>query len=88
VSTDTTEATTDADDAELNAECGAPATDANVWDADTPTVEGELAITTLASDYSVGAIVATGGPGAWSVQSCGPQVVPLYAMPGTTHTTA
>ena len=30
-SMDTTEATTDADDAEANAGCGAPATDASVW---------------------------------------------------------
>jgi hypothetical protein len=28
---DTTEATTDSDDAQLNASCGAPATDASVW---------------------------------------------------------
>jgi hypothetical protein len=28
---DTTEATTDSDDAQLNATCGAPATDASVW---------------------------------------------------------
>jgi hypothetical protein len=86
VSADTTEATTDADDAELNAECGAPATDASVWYEYTPTVEGQLAITTLASDYIVGAIVATGGPGTWQVQSCGPEVIPFDAMPGTTYT--
>src|SRR5829696_2832942 len=30
-SLDTTEATTDADDAQLNESCGAPATDASVW---------------------------------------------------------
>ena len=30
LSVDTTEATTDADDVEVNAECGAPATDASV----------------------------------------------------------
>ena len=30
-SLDTTEATTDADDAEMNATCGAPAMDARVW---------------------------------------------------------
>jgi hypothetical protein len=28
---DTTEATTDSDDAQLNESCGAPATDASVW---------------------------------------------------------
>lgn len=86
VSADTTEATTDADDADLNTGCGAPATDASVWFEYTPTLEGELAINTLASDYSVGAIVATGDPGAWSVEGCGPGVVPFFATPGTTYT--
>lgn len=83
---DTTEATTDADDAELNADCGAPATDASVWYEYTPTAEGELVINTLASDYIAGAIVATGGPGAWSVESCGPEVIPFMAVPGTSYT--
>jgi hypothetical protein len=83
---DTTEATTDADDTDLNMMCGAPATDASVWYEYTPSVEGELVIDPLASDYSVGTIVATGGPGSWMVESCGPEVVPFFAMPGMTYT--
>ncbi len=86
VSADTTEATTDADDAELNTDCGAPATDASVWFEYTPTSEGELAINTGASDYTVGVIVATGDPGGWTLESCGPEVVPFFAMAGATYT--
>lgn len=86
VMADTSEATTDADDAELNMMCGAPATDASVWFEYTPSVEGELVIDPLASDYSVGAMVATGGPGSWMVESCGPEILPFYAMPGVTYT--
>ena len=83
---DTSEATTDADDAELNMMCGAPATDASVWYEFTPTTEGELVVNTLGSDYSVGALVATGGPGSWSLETCGAEVVTVFGMPGVTYT--
>lgn len=86
VMAETTAATTDADDAELNMMCGAPATDASVWYEYTPTTEGELVIDPLASDYSVWTIVATGGPGSWTVEMCGPGVIPFFAMPGVTYT--
>ena len=87
VMADTSEATTDGDDAELYAQCPeAPAVDASVWYEFTPVTEGELVIDTLASDYSVGAFVATGGPGSWSLETCGPQIIPFYAMPGVTYT--
>ncbi len=48
--------------------------------------EGELLIDPLASDYSVGTIVATGGPGSWTVESCGPEVIAFFAIPGVTYT--
>lgn len=83
---DTSEATTDADDADLNMMCGAPATEASVWFEFTPITEGELVIDTLASDYSVATIVATGSPGdGWSLESCGPEIT-FYATPGVTYT--
>jgi hypothetical protein len=86
VMADTSEATTDADDTELNTDCGAPATDASVWYEFEPLTEGELVLDPLASDYSVGAIVATGGPGSWTLENCGPGAIPFYAMPGMTYT--
>src|SRR5215475_13573650 len=52
---DTTEATTDADDAQLNTNCGAPATDASVWYA----VQGNdttVVVDVSASDYSAGVL--------------------------------
>ena len=56
---DTTDATTDSDDAQLNDECGAPATDASVWYA----VEGAdvgVVVDVSQSDYSAGVLVGTG----------------------------
>jgi len=55
---DTTEATTDADDAQLNATCGAPATDASVWYSFTATADGGVVVDVSQSDYSAGVLVA------------------------------
>lgn len=68
---DTSTATTDADDAELNAQCGAPATDASVWYEVTPTTDGALMVDVTGSSYSAGVLVGTGGPGAWNLVACG-----------------
>src|SRR6266542_2535438 len=48
---DTTEATTDADDAELNANCGAPATDASVWYQHTAATDSGLVADMSTSSY-------------------------------------
>lgn len=82
---DTTEATTDADDAELTTQCGAPATDASVWYEYTASVDGALLLETLEADYTVGIIVATGGPGTFSVVTCGPFNVSFSALAGETY---
>jgi hypothetical protein len=68
---DTTEATTDADDANANANCGAPATDASVWYAFTPASATGVSVDVSASDYNAGVIVVTGSPGSFGlVASC------------------
>lgn len=85
VSADTTEATTDADDTAINADCGAPATDASVWYQFTPATDGNYLLG-LSADYSAGAIVATGGPGSWQLQGCAPGAVGFSATAGTTYT--
>ena len=56
---DTTEATTDADDAQLNASCGAPATDASVWYSFTGSDAG-VVVDVSQSDYSAGVSWAWG----------------------------
>jgi hypothetical protein len=83
---DTTEATTDADDAEMNvADCGAPATDASVWYTITPSADAFLVADVSSSNYSAGAIVATGSPGSFSFVTCGPGAVVWDAASGVTY---
>ena len=83
-SINTTEATTDADDAQLNTFCGAPATDASVWYA----VQGNdstVIVDVSASDYSAGVLVGTGTEGNLDIITCGPGAVAFYAAAGTTY---
>jgi hypothetical protein len=82
---DTTEATTDADDIEANADCVAPATEASVWYSITPAEDGALIVDVSASDYSAGVIVVTGAPGSFSLQTCGPGSVGFETSAGTTY---
>jgi hypothetical protein len=84
-SMDTTQATTDSNDSNLNAECGAPATDASVWYEVTAVADGGLAADVSSSTYSAGVIVATGSPGNWSLVTCGPEAVGWTATAGTTY---
>lgn len=82
---DTTEATTDAVDAEANADCGAPATEASVWYAFTPVADTTVQVDVSASDYSAGVLVVTGSPGDFTVVNCGPGVVGFSATAGVTY---
>jgi hypothetical protein len=83
---DTSEATSDPSDAELNTECGAPALDASVWYTFTPTADMAVLVDVSASDYSAGVFVATGSPGAFGpVEACGPGMVVFSAVAGTTY---
>ncbi|MGH7444791.1 MAG: DUF6299 family protein [Longimicrobiales bacterium] len=79
----TTEATTDADDAQLNASCGAPATDASVWYAFTPGADAVVVVDVAQSDYSAGVLVGVGTQGNLSTVTCGPGAVSFFA---TAHT--
>src|SRR2546422_10701865 len=81
---DTTEATTDADDAQLNASCGAPATDASVWYAFTGSDAGVI-VDVSSSDYSAGVLVGTGTEGNLQTITCGPGTVSFFAASGTTY---
>ena len=81
-SRDTSEATTDATDAEANAGCGAPATDASVWYELVPAADGQILVASEASDYAVGIIAVTGSPGSFELQACGPGGVSISATAG------
>jgi hypothetical protein len=80
----TTEATTDADDAQFNLFCGAPATDASVWYKLEGTDQGVI-VDVSQSNYSAGVLVAIGSPGSLELITCGPGAVAFYAFSGTTY---
>ena len=82
---DTTEATTDTDDAQLNAQCGAPATDASVWYAFTATSDSTVVVDVSQSNYSAGVLVGVGSPGALSTVTCGQGAVAFSTTVGTTY---
>jgi hypothetical protein len=81
---DTTEATTDADDAQLNASCGAPATDASVWYSFAGSDTG-LVVDVSQSDYPAGVLVGVGTQGNLDTVACGPETVGFFAEAGTTY---
>lgn len=83
-SLDTTEATSDADDVEANANCGAPATDASVW-YELAGTDSTVLVDVSASDYSAGVIVVSGSPGSFVIESCGPGAVGFFAASGQTY---
>jgi len=83
---DTTQATTDALDTEVNADCGAPATDASVWYELTPDADAEILIDTSGSDYTVGTLLLTGAPGSFTAQACVAGSVTFSATAGQTLT--
>lgn len=80
---DTTEATTDADDVELNTFCGAPATDASVWYTIEGTDEG-VTVDVSKSDYSAGVLVGLQYPDGLEVIACGPGAVSFFGSAGKT----
>src|SRR6266540_1455924 len=82
---DTSEATTDAVDAEANADCGAPATDASVWYSVTPATDTAFIVDVGRSSYSAGVLVVTGEPGSLSIVTCGPGTVGFPAAAGITY---
>lgn len=84
-SVDTTEATTDADDQEWNAQCGAPSTDASVWFELSLVDDAIILIDSAGSDYSAGITVVTGSPGTLTTITCGPGSVAFEAFGGETY---
>ena len=81
---DTAAATTDSDDAQLNASCGAPATDASVWYVLQGTDQG-VVVDVSQSNYSAGILVGTGTQGNLQTVACGPGTVGFFAAAVTTY---
>jgi hypothetical protein len=68
---DTTQATTDSDDAEVLATCGVSVpVAATVWYAYTPSTNQLVTVSASGSTYSVGVGVVTGAPGSFTGVSC------------------
>ena len=88
VTQDTTEATTDQTDADLNTDsgCGAPFTNASVWYTYTPAADGAVLLDMTESDYSGGFLVFEGTPTADSLITCGPGLAGIEGTTGTTYT--
>ena len=82
---DTTQATTDADDAQLNVSCGAPATDASISYTITVAEDTTVIVDVSTSSYSAGVLVGVGAPGALELAACGPGTVGFTASAGLTY---
>jgi hypothetical protein len=82
---DTTEATTDEQDAAINTNCGAPATNGSVWYQFTAGDSPAYVIDVSESDFTAGVIIATGTPGDLTLVNCGPSAVGFESTPGTTY---
>ena len=86
VTQDTSEATTDQQDADLNEFCGAPFTSASVWYTYTAAADGAVLVDMTQSDYSGGFLVFEGAPSVDSLITCGPGQVGIQGASGTTYT--
>lgn len=82
---DTSEATTDVDDFQLNATCGSPATDASVWYALTATTDTGVVIDVSHSSYSASVLVGVGTRGNLNTITCGAFTVGFRVAAGTTY---
>jgi Family of unknown function (DUF6299) len=83
---DTTQATTDSDDAEVLAACGVSVqAAATVWYAFTPTTDQTVAIDTSGSSYTAGVGVVTGSPGSFSAVTCFSGSGSFSAVAGQTY---
>jgi len=81
---DTSQATTDGDDAQLNASCGAPATDASVWYVLQGSDQG-VVVDVSGANYPAGVLVGVGSEGNLETVACGPSTVAFFAAAGTTY---
>jgi hypothetical protein len=79
------EATTDALDATLNNQCGAPATEGSVWYRFDASGDGALVFDVSQSSFSAGALVTAGDPAGGTVITCGPGAVSFPVTAGQSY---
>ena len=83
---DTTEATTDAIDAALNADCGAPDVKASVWFTFTATDDSGVLFDATQGSDEIGLMVVKGDPTAGGgLIDCGPTLVGIPTEAGATY---
>ena len=85
VKEDTTQATTDDLDAQLNQVCGAPFTNGSVWFTYTAAADGNVVLDMSQSDFTGGFMVFQGDPSQQSFLTCGPEVVAFAATADTSY---
>jgi hypothetical protein len=83
ITEDTTQATTDSQDAAVNQSCGE--TDASVWFKLTPVTSGVLFVDVAQTNYSAGILIATGQPGELTHLTCGRNHAWIQASAGQTY---
>jgi hypothetical protein len=79
------EATTDALDATLNEQCGAPATEGSVWYRFDATEDATVVFDVSQSSFSAGVLVTAGDPSDGNVLACGPGAVSGPVTAGQTY---
>jgi hypothetical protein len=82
---DTTEATTDSDDAQATDDCSASATDASVWYSYTAAHTSAVMFDASESDYNVQFLVGTGTQGSLTDVRCGVAMISFEAIRDTTY---
>jgi hypothetical protein len=83
---DTSEATTDADDAQLSVSCGGFPTDASVWYAFTTAANTGVVVDVSQSSYTAGVLVGERFPsGDLGLVACGLGTATFFATAGTTY---
>ncbi len=86
ITQNTTSATTDAVDSDLNAFCGAPATNGSVWFKYVDKSGKGLLVDTSASNYTTGVMIVAGNPTTGgALVACGPSLAAATGAPGTTY---
>jgi hypothetical protein len=81
----TSQATTDDQDAEANQACGAPFTNASVWFTYSPSADGAFIMDMSKSDYTGGFMVFVGDPSSGTLINCGPTSLGIEGEAGTTY---
>jgi hypothetical protein len=84
---DTTQATSDATDAEAATACGFSSVElsATVWYAFTPSADQAVVVSTAGSNYTTGVAVVTGQPGSFAGVTCTVGEVEFVARAGQTY---